>query len=442
MIRLKKAVLYPYRCLETMQEMELSENIIALVGRNEAGKTSVLELMAKSNYYDSKADGFLFDEQLDYPRRKRRELTRAEKTPLATVLDYEVMGELLEKIRKEMILPEQKATFSRTTNYAGAHQVIDNGFTYDPYAFWEAYASQKAPELMELRKGLAALHTKEDFNRFYTKVSATLGKPEQTALREAGRFFENPHNWDNPLNEYVFRTWLLPNIPRFLYYDECSMLSSEICLEQIESGPKTLAKQTACAFLALTGLDIEEILKAKDLSDFQAELEMAQAELSASFLQAWTGNADLRIELNLTRKVVAPGQRKGLFRKEIPPVYETTLQIRIKDIHSMVSLPLTSRSKGFQWFFSFWVWFEAIGKTEQMPFVFLLDEPGLHLHEDAQRNLLDFLQKLSEVNQIVYTTHSPFLLDSGIQNVYSLINGEKGTVITALKEKEMEELQL
>lgn len=146
---------------------------------------------------------------MDYPRRKRRELTRAEKTPFATILTYEVTGELLEEIRKEMILLEQKATFSRMTDYAGAHQMIDNGFTYDFYAFWEAYASQKAPVLMELRKGLVALHTKEDFNRFFTKVSAVLGKPEQVALRETERFFENPHNWDNPINEYVFRTWLL-----------------------------------------------------------------------------------------------------------------------------------------------------------------------------------------------------------------------------------------
>lgn len=436
MIRLKKAVLYPYRCIENLQELDLSGNITALVGRNEAGKTSVLELLAKSNYYDTDNGGFRLDVQADYPRKKRRELTGTEKPPFATILSYEVTGELLEEIRREMILPEQKATFSRMTNYDGAHQVLDNGFTYDPYAFWEAYASRKAPELTELRKGLAALHTKEDFNRFFTKVSDTLGKPEQVALKETEKFFENPHNWDNPINEYVFRTWLLPNISRFLYYDECSVLPSEICLEQLENGPQTPAKQIARAFLALTGLETEKMLTAKDISDFQLELEMVQAEISASFLQAWTRNSNLRIELGLERKVVTSGQKKGLFRKEIPPVYETTLQIRIKDVRSMVSLPLTSRSKGFQWFFSFWVWFEAIGKNEQTPFVFLLDEPGLHLHEDAQKNLLDFLQKLSESYQIVYTTHSPFLLEHGTQSVYRMVNGESGTVITALREDE------
>ncbi len=430
MIRLKKAIMYPYRCIVTTQELDLSKNIITLVGRNEAGKTSVLELLAKSNYYNTESGRFHFDEQADFPRRKRRELLAAKKAPPATVLTYEVTGELLEEIHREMIRPEQKAEFCRMTDYVGAHQVIDNGFTYDAYAFWETYTSQKAPELMGMHKELATLHTKEDFERFSVKVSAVLGKPEQTVLKKVGRFFDNPHNWDNPINEYVFRTWLLPNIPRFLYYDECFMLPSEICLEQLENRSQTPDGQTVCAFLALTGLDVKAILNAEDLSVFQADLEIAQAELSDSFLQVWTGNSDLRIELGLSRNIVTPQQKKGLFRKKIPPVYETTLQIQIKDVHSMISLPLTSRSKGFQWFFSFWVWFEAIKKTERTPFVFLLDEPGLHLHEDAQKNLLDFLQKLSETYQITYTTHSPFLLENSRQSVYRLVNGENGTVVT------------
>lgn len=180
----------------------------------------------------------------------------------------------------------------------------------------------------------------------------TLGKPEQTVLREAGCFFENSHNWDNPIEVYVFRTHLLPNIPRFLYYDECSMLPSEICLEHLANEPKIPAAQTERAFLALLGLDTEKILKAGDLSDFREELEMVQAELSNSFLRAWTGNPHLRTELSLERKVIAPERKKGLFRKNIPPIYETILQIRITDVRDMVSLPLSSRSKGFQWVFS------------------------------------------------------------------------------------------
>ena len=41
----------------------------------------------------------------------------------------------------------------------------------------------------------------------------------------------------------------------------------------------------------------------------------------------------------------------------------------------------------------------------------LLDEPGLHLHPTAQQELIAFFEELSQKNQLVYSTHSPFLID-------------------------------
>ena len=41
----------------------------------------------------------------------------------------------------------------------------------------------------------------------------------------------------------------------------------------------------------------------------------------------------------------------------------------------------------------------------------MLDEPGLHLHPTAQQELIAFFEKLSEGSQLLYSTHSPFLID-------------------------------
>lgn len=43
--------------------------------------------------------------------------------------------------------------------------------------------------------------------------------------------------------------------------------------------------------------------------------------------------------------------------------------------------------------------------------ILLLDEPGLSLHPLAQRDLSAFFDGLTKTNQILYTTHSPFLVD-------------------------------
>ena len=76
-----------------------------------------------------------------------------------------------------------------------------------------------------------------------------------------------------------------------------------------------------------------------------------------------------------------------------------------------VEIELEARSKGFQWFFSFYLVFLVESEGGHKDAILLLDEPGLHLHPTAQQELIEFFEKLSETNQLAYTTHSPFLID-------------------------------
>jgi len=67
------------------------------------------------------------------------------------------------------------------------------------------------------------------------------------------------------------------------------------------------------------------------------------------------------------------------------------------------------RSKGFQWFLSF---FLTLSAHENKNYVLLIDEPGLYLHAKAQDDILNILEKISKEKQILVTTHSPYLLNS------------------------------
>lgn len=72
--------------------------------------------------------------------------------------------------------------------------------------------------------------------------------------------------------------------------------------------------------------------------------------------------------------------------------------------------PFSERSAGFVWFFSFLVKFAQV-KDDESPVVLLLDEPGLTLHGKAQADLLRFFkEKLAPHHQIIYSTHSPFMV--------------------------------
>jgi predicted ATP-dependent endonuclease of OLD family len=101
-------------------------------------------------------------------------------------------------------------------------------------------------------------------------------------------------------------------------------------------------------------------------------------------------------------------------------------------------LPLDRRSKGFNWFFSFIIWFSKIQADKNSDYILLLDEPGLNLHASAQADLLGFFHDLSKKYQIIYTTHSPFMVETEhLDRVRTCFETEDGTIISdSIQEKD------
>jgi energy-coupling factor transporter ATP-binding protein EcfA2 len=122
-------------------------------------------------------------------------------------------------------------------------------------------------------------------------------------------------------------------------------------------------------------------------------------------LTYWSTNQDLRTEIDITLKQEpAPnGQQQVL----------DELKIRLYDNRHLLSLPFEEHSTGFRWFFSFLAAFSAY-EQDTRPVVILLDEPGLGLHARAQRDFLRFIdERLSKRCQVIYSTHSPFMVQPG-----------------------------
>lgn len=75
-----------------------------------------------------------------------------------------------------------------------------------------------------------------------------------------------------------------------------------------------------------------------------------------------------------------------------------------------VEVNLDERSRGFRWFFSFYITFSAdTDGGRAMNAILLLDEPGLFLHIESQKDLQAHFENDFD-NQIIYTTHSPFMI--------------------------------
>ncbi|HYH00958.1 MAG TPA: AAA family ATPase [Terriglobales bacterium] len=86
-------------------------------------------------------------------------------------------------------------------------------------------------------------------------------------------------------------------------------------------------------------------------------------------------------------------------------------RIWVSDDKRPEEVELEGRSTGLQWFLSFYLVFLVESRDAHEGAILLLDEPGMSLHPLAQKDLSGFFDGLSEKNQILYTTHSPFLID-------------------------------
>jgi predicted ATP-dependent endonuclease of OLD family len=85
--------------------------------------------------------------------------------------------------------------------------------------------------------------------------------------------------------------------------------------------------------------------------------------------------------------------------------------LKVSDERNEFPIPFEERSHGFQWFFSFYLVFLVESKKAHKDAILLLDEPGLHLHPTLQLKLIELFERISETNQLIYSTHLPFLID-------------------------------
>lgn len=153
--------------------------------------------------------------------------------------------------------------------------------------------------------------------------------------------------------------------------------------------PKVVAIERTSNKAAIpTATEIEKAEKDKEQRSIL--LQSASGELTKSFKEWWK-------------------QGEYKFRFEADGDY---FRIWVSDSVRTDEVGLELRSTGLQWFISFYLIFLVESKSSHKNSILLLDEAGLTLHPLAQKDLANFFNSLSENNQIINTTHSPFIVDT------------------------------
>jgi predicted ATP-dependent endonuclease of OLD family len=166
----------------------------------------------------------------------------------------------------------------------------------------------------------------------------------------------------------------------------------------IEAGEKIFLD-----FLEYAGTSLEEITTAETYESLNARCESASSRITEQLLEYWTQNPNVEIEVRVTKAEA----------KDPEPFNAGVIaRARVKNNLHKLTLPFSERSAGFVWFFSFLVKFAQVRKTGGK-LILLLDEPGLTLHGKAQGDLLRYFdEKLAPHHQVIFSTHSPFMVPS------------------------------
>ena len=430
MIKLKKVEINKYKSFLEKQEIDIEDGVTRIVGKNESGKTALLEAMAKFNYFDSHDDSFNFNSTNDYPRGLLKKYQQEYPDDDFAVISctFEISDELLKQISDDI----GKGVYTDKTIQIA--KKYNNGMTYTISAdckkfienFLQKYTLETAlkESLLECNsvKELAnKLNENEELQTIYNELKE----------KYIDKSFET---FSDVVTGYIAKTYIKPNLPQFLYFDEYYALPGTINLNKFANGQvdDTFSKEQqdiTKALFELSNIDISKVMNSDDYEDFIAELEATSNNITDKLLEYWTTNQNLEIKFEIQTKEDTSNR-----------TLEKFLQIRIRNTKHRVTLPLKNRSKGFIWFFSFLVWFSKVQEKENL--IILLDEPGLNLHAEAQSDLLEYIDKeLLQKYQVIYTTHSPFMIESDkldeVRTVYDSNNSKIGSVISnALEEKD------
>lgn len=440
------------------------DQVTAMIGTNESGKTNLLLPLWKLN----PAKGGDIQPNADYPRKEFASIRSSGIKPAFIRAEFEVAKDLRTKLIGLTGLSDESVRIVRVSRrYDGEYDVefpnIDLAPTVEPEVIRNILrtASEEitginpmASESSSKQQLLTAIETAKEIvlgdepleqGRLVElhkqlNVSALEGMPKKSSIAPRyQRLLEDIQSQVsdvtvlNPNESQEAIDAVLESMPYFVYYSNYGNLDSEIYLPHVvenlkrdDLGQKEMAKaRTLKVLFEFVRLEPEEIL------DLGKDTHRAGTTPTQEQIDATSERKKERELLLMSAGTELTGKfrewwKQGDYRFRFQADGDH-FRIWVSDDKRPEDVELEGRSTGLQWFLSFYLVFLVESLGEHSNCILLLDEPGLSLHPLAQRDLSEFFDALSKSNQLLYTTHSPFLVDADrldrVRKVYVASDG-------------------
>ena len=419
-MRLRKFRVRAYRCIHDSGEITVGD-LAAFVGRNESGKTTILEALTLLNKEQVVSELDLCDE-MDEELKEEIRLAEGE---------FDLNQNEIAHLKKRFPgLPEvKKLRLYRTNKNAKVQYEFDDIELSDAedsgLNSWENFARQIISFLDTLPNHLriqmdtsffagSAPRNQEAFDSGMAEFSNqfhVIATQEPKVVEEWEKIYENPENQFSNLLSGENEKTILQNFiesdlhPRFVYFSDYKKIYGNIDLNEYHRGEERSQSveyveefdkaETVRNLFYLAELDMQELeLVKENPSKCIKMLNAASNRLTSKLNPAWKGDP-IHVDLRYN-----PGN---------------IMSVVISDVHRDGTITntglLNRRAEGFKWTFSFIVNFAAeTQRAELKEAILLLDEPARNLHPTQQMGISDLLKNLAGSNQVLYATHSPFMI--------------------------------
>jgi len=212
---------------------------------------------------------------------------------------------------------------------------------------------------------------------------------------------------------------LLANTPRIvLFNDFCDLLPDKFSIADLKTENKEAKGYAAVKnFEKIAKADFIKLYEMDDLNRDATEEKHNEA-ISVDFTKVWK------------QRIHADNKIKIAYKFEKRETEENSFVLFYVETKDKQKIRPRMRSKGLIWFLSFWMELMASGSDNKL--IILADEPGLYLHIRAQEDILAVFEELAKQgHQIIYSTHSPNLIETDhLERISLVINDQtKGTIV-------------
>ncbi|MBI3841924.1 MAG: AAA family ATPase [Thaumarchaeota archaeon] len=421
-MRLRKFRVRAFRCIHDSSEIKVGD-LAAFIGKNESGKTTILEALTLLNKDAKVSELDLCDEMSEELKSEMKVVEgEFELSEKETKLIQEKFPNLAEiktvKLYRTQMNPNVQYDFGNVKISEDANKRLNS---------WENFIVKiedfvsSVPNPIRIRLDTKFLsghapRTREAFNSMMAEFNNQiylLASDERKVINEWEKIYQDlDHTYDTLLIGTSERSALENFVeerfhPRFVYFSDYKKILGNIDLDEFLKEtrgirPKGLEyieefdkAETVKNLFYLAELDTDKLEEVQNSpSRLIKLLHTASRKLTDRLNPAWKGDP-IHVELRFN-----PGN---------------ILSVVISDVHKDGTVTntglLNRRAEGFKWTFSFIVNFAAeTQRSELKEAILLLDEPARNLHPIQQRGISDLLKGLAGSNQILYATHSPFMI--------------------------------